>query len=86
VAEGTQIGPWGAAGGIDSCLLDHALGETRTVGSVFADVPEANSDAATLLEERGFMRAGRAVLMFRGVRPAYRPEHVYAFATMGSMG
>jgi hypothetical protein len=83
--SGTQIGPWGCVAEDEAGeLFDRALaGAGRRV---FLDVPAGNNAAAQLLREKGFAVKGSNVLMFLGSKPLYRPDHVFALASMGSMG
>ena len=83
---GVQIGPWcgdAADGGI---LIDDALAWGGKGEKVFLDVPERNRFQAGNLSKRGFSVKGRALLMFRGLPPAYAPEKVFALGSMGSIG
>jgi ribosomal protein S18 acetylase RimI-like enzyme len=83
--HGTQIGPWGCLVEEKARhLLDQALAAAEA--PVFLDVPEANSTAAELLTEKGFSVRGSNLLMYLGSKPLYRPEKIYALASMGSMG
>jgi GNAT superfamily N-acetyltransferase len=80
-----QIGPWG------SSLASHAEGllDRALAGAgehVFLDVPAGNHQSVTLLSQRGFSIKGSNLLMYLGARPRYRPEKIYALASMGSMG
>jgi len=83
--DGTQIGPWGCLIGSQAGrLLDEALaGDGRRV---FLDVPAGNLAVAALLVKRGFAVKGSSTLMYLGAEPQYRPGHVFALASMGSMG
>lgn len=84
--EGFQLGPWGCESEIiASQLLNCALGVTGQT-KVFLDVPERNEAVARILADAGFVHCGRTVLMCRGNKPAYRPDYIYALASMGSMG
>ncbi len=86
-ADGVQLGPW-------SCLtpeaarrlLEQALQSTGEIADSFLDVPEGNREGAKLLSMSGFRVAGSTLLMYRGRRPAYRPELIYGLASMGSFG
>ncbi|HJV67398.1 MAG TPA: GNAT family N-acetyltransferase [Geomonas sp.] len=82
---GTQIGPWGCLDKSDAGdLLEQALQEAGE--RVFLDVPAGNQAAAALLREKGFTVKGSNVLMYLGAEPLYRPEKIFALASMGSMG
>ena len=83
--EGLQIGPWGGLSGSRAGeLLDQALSAAGE--RVFLDVPAANLAAASLLSQRGFSIKGSSALMYLGAKPIYRPEFIFALATMGSIG
>lgn len=82
-----QAGPWGCADARDAALLlDAALDRSEESSEIVLDVPERNSVAASLLASRGFSVFGRTSLMYFGVEPRYRPDKIYALASMGSMG
>jgi GNAT superfamily N-acetyltransferase len=84
---GVQMGPWGANGPeTASKLLDAARARAGEGTWLFLDTPELNGDAAPLLNSRGFAVRGSALLMFLGEKPDYKPGHIYALASMGSMG
>ena len=83
--DGMQVGPW-------SSLLDEQalqLFDDALAGAgerVFLDVPVGNGSAAALLGDRGFTVKGSSTLMYLGKAPLYRPQHIFALASMGSMG
>ncbi len=82
---GTQIGPWsGMADSQAAELLDGAL--VNAERKILLDVPSGNRAAAAVLEARGFEVKGSNLLMYLGAKPCYRPETIYALASMGSMG
>jgi ribosomal protein S18 acetylase RimI-like enzyme len=82
-----QAGPWGCADARDAALLlDAALDRSEESSEIVLDVPERNSVATSLLLSRGFSVLGRTSLMYFGVEPCYRPDKIYALASMGSMG
>jgi ribosomal protein S18 acetylase RimI-like enzyme len=86
-AAGIQLGPWSCDDApAAAALLTAALDLVGGGREVFLDVPSANGAATALLRERGFAPCGETLLMWRGRRPDYRPELVYALASMGSMG
>ncbi len=86
-AAGMQLGPWGAGcRETASLLLDSARRRAGADVRLYLDVPESNDDAARLLRGRGFTERGESLLMYLGERPAYNPRHIYALASMGSMG
>lgn len=79
-----QIGPFGALSSNSAeQLLEQAL---RTAGRLLLDVPAANRMASKLLTSRGFTVNSEVDLMYAGKPPAYHPEHIFGFASMGSMG
>ena len=82
-----QLGPWGCRS-IEGAatLLDEAVHGTGAKSTLVLDVPGRNVVATALLGGRGFTSRGEAVLMYQGRCPAYRPDYVYALASMGSMG
>lgn len=83
--DAIQLGPWGCQSRIEAReLLNDALCEGYQ--KVFLDVPEANLAAGSLLVQRGLTLAGSSLLMYYGRPPAYRPEKIFALATMGSSG
>ena len=83
--DGVQIGPWGClSGSLAKGLLEQAL--SRIAGRVFLDVPTGNLAAASLLVKKGFDIKGNNLLMYLGTKPLYRPDRVFALASMGSMG
>ncbi len=79
-----QIGPFGALNSSTAeCLLEQAMG---TAGRLLLDVPASNRAASKLLTSRGFTVNSEVDLMYAGKPPAYHPEHIFGFASMGSMG
>ncbi len=82
-----QLGPWGGRS-IDGAapLLEWALIGAGAGASLALDVPAGNVAAARLLENRGFTSREGTLLMFLGRPAAYRPDYVYALASMGSIG
>ncbi len=85
-ADGIQLGPWGClTTETASRLLEQAL-RSAGDGEVFLDVPDGNRYATKLLSLSGFRVTGSTLLMYRGSRPAYRPELIYGLASMGSFG
>lgn len=81
-----QIGPWGGGGDGVSHLIDAALARAGAGTRVFLDVPVRNCSAAALLYGRGFRVKGSTSLMYLGEPPAYKPDWIFALASMGSMG
>jgi GNAT superfamily N-acetyltransferase len=85
--SGLQFGPWGALSDRGAGrLLEQALARVTGDGGVFLDVPQGNRNAAGILAKHGFAVSGATLLMYRGRVPGYRPELVYALASMGSYG
>lgn len=85
-ADGVQLGPWGClTQGAARTLLEQALPAGETA-DCFLDMPEGNKEGVKLLTMGGFKVAGSTLMMYRGRRPAYRPELIYALASMGSFG
>lgn len=79
-----QIGPFGALTSVAAALLlEKSL---KYTGRLLLDVPSSNRAASKLLTSQGFTVSGEVDLMFAGRPPAYHPEHIYGFASMGSMG
>jgi ribosomal protein S18 acetylase RimI-like enzyme len=81
------LGPWGCRSTDAAAdLLDRATAGVGEGRSFVLDVPVRNIAARSLLCARGFTIQGGTVLMYLGKLPAYRPDYVYALASMGSMG
>lgn len=79
-----QIGPFGALNGSAAAqLLEQVL---PTTGRLLLDAPSSNRTASKLLTSRGFTVNSEVELMYAGQPPAYHPECIYGFASMGSMG
>jgi ribosomal protein S18 acetylase RimI-like enzyme len=86
-ADVILLGPWGCRSTDDAAdLLDRAVAGAGKGHSFVLDVPVRNIAAASLLCARGFIIQGGTVLMYLGRLPAYRPDYVYALASMGSIG
>lgn len=86
-AGSIQIGPWGGTGEDEAAELLRRARATVPAGTrIVLDTPVRNVAAARILAAAGFTVRGRNSLMFTGIAPAYRPELVYALASMGSMG
>jgi ribosomal protein S18 acetylase RimI-like enzyme len=84
---GIQVGPWGCSSREAAAKhLDKALATAGAGTRVFLDVPVRNVAASALLYARGFRVNRTNTLMYLGHTPDYNPEHVYALASMGSMG
>ncbi len=82
-----QIGPWSSSNPrIAAQLLESGITVTTDGPRILLDVPAGNSEAAKLLYGTGFSRQSSTTLMYRGEKPAYAPERIYALASMGSMG
>lgn len=79
-----QIGPFGAlTGTVAEHLLEQAI---NTAGRLLMDVPAANRFASQMLASHGFAVLSEVDLMYAGRPPAYHPDHIFGFASMGSMG
>lgn len=86
-AGGVQLGPWSSLTPETARrLLEKALQSKGEIADTFLDMPEGNREGAKLLGMSGFRVAGDTLLMYRGRRPAYRPELIYGLASMGSFG
>ena len=82
-----HVGPWGCEKPDAAArLLFHAVAAAPSSTDMVLDVPEANDDAMVLLTGNGFTVCGRTTLMFRGRCHVYRPHHIFALGSMGSMG
>ncbi len=82
-----QLGPWAAAdcnraGRLFALALTLASAGTK----ITCDTPLSNGTCQELLQKWGFSRRGETRLMCCGAEPAYRPEYLYALATLGSSG
>jgi len=87
MANGIQLGPWGSISTLAAtALIDRILASTSPAVPAFLDVPALNEHAALLLYQRGFTVRSSTLLMIRGEKPRYKPQHIYALASMGSMG
>lgn len=83
----SQIGPWGAVSPeAAAVLLENALLADHSAPAVCLDIPEQNQRAGELISAQGFSVTGRTLLMYRGRKPEYRAEHIFALASMGSYG
>lgn len=84
LGNGRQIGPFGALNNdVAEQLLEKVLSGS---GRLLLDVPASNRAASRLLTSRGFTVNSEVDLMYAGTPPAYHPEHIFGFASMGSMG
>ena len=82
-----QIGPWSSDDPkIAQELLANSFRPTTDGPRVFLDVPAGNRKATKLLIGAGFSIQSSTTLMYRGEKPDYMPERIYALASMGSMG
>lgn len=84
---GRQIGPWSCS---DQSAAELLLADARFRAGegfrMFLDSPARNQAAAELLTAHNFSILGSTLLMRRGPDQGYRPEQVFALASMGSMG
>ncbi len=79
-----QIGPFGA---LNSSTAEQLLEQVVVgAGRLLLDAPSSNRAASKLLTSRGFTVNSEVDLMYAGKPPAYHPEHIFGFASMGSMG
>jgi len=85
-ADGIQLGPWGGMDRGAQLLMDDALVGAGRGTRVFLDAPIRNTGQTSLLLGMGFSIRGSTLLMCRGEASAYKPERVFALASMGSMG
>lgn len=85
--EGLLFGPWGGntATGAGR-LLEQIMARVSGAGVIHVDAPTMNPAAGRLLSGCGFREQGGTLLMYRGQRPAYRPELIYGLASLGSYG
>lgn len=82
-----QIGPFSAADySTADALLKSALNSIPFRKKVCLDAPASNRSLLSLFNRKKMQIAGSNELMYAGVKPAYRPEYIYALATMGSCG
>ena len=85
--ERVQLGPWGCRQPeIAESLLQQALEGSSPSAEIVLDAPESNRDASEILERHGFSPCGATTLMYRGSSPDYNPRHIFALASMGSIG
>ncbi|MHC1696775.1 MAG: GNAT family N-acetyltransferase [Geobacteraceae bacterium] len=82
-----QIGPWSSSNPkVAHQLLEKSITAKADGPRILLDVPEGNSAATMLMQRAGFRRQSSTTLMYRGEKPAYAAERIYALASMGSMG
>ncbi|RQW89279.1 MAG: GNAT family N-acetyltransferase [Geobacter sp.] len=82
-----MIGPWGSRNPKTATkLLQQRMIPEKDGSQIFLDVPSKNRDASELLLKTGFTVESSSTLMYRGDKPDYAPEYIYALASMGSMG
>lgn len=82
-----QLGPFSAR---ESAAAERIFDETlRTLPlgtKIYLDAPVSNRAALRMFNRKGLRISGTTELMYAGTRPEYRPELIYALATMGSCG
>jgi ribosomal protein S18 acetylase RimI-like enzyme len=82
-----QFGPFTA---LDSTtaerVFDAALHSIPLGSKIYLDSPVSNRAALRMFNRKQLKISGTTALMYAGVRPDYRPELLYGFATMGSCG
>ena len=85
--DGVQLGPWGSRSPAAATrLLERVLSSGGKRVPLFLDVPQQNLAAEAMLCAQGFVTRGSTQLMYRGRKPAYKPDMIYALASMGSFG
>jgi ABC-type proline/glycine betaine transport system ATPase subunit len=80
------IGPWGSSNPESAAKLLARMIPEGHGSPILLDVPAKNRDASKLLLKTGFTVQSSTTLMYRGEKPDYAPEYIYALASMGSMG
>jgi ribosomal protein S18 acetylase RimI-like enzyme len=82
-----QIGPWSSlTPEVAEELLEQSITPTKEGQRVFLDVPAGNRAASKLVRGAGFGIQSSTTLMYRGEKPDYAPENIFALASLGSMG
>lgn len=82
-----QIGPWCSQSPEPAAtLMERAMIPADPGSLVILDAPERNQHASKLLNGARFATQSSSTLMYRGEKPDYAPERIYALASMGSMG
>lgn len=82
-----MIGPWGSSNPESAAkLLGQRIVPEKDGSLIFLDVPAKNREASKLLLKTGFTVQSSTTLMYRGKKPDYAPEYIFALASMGSMG
>ena len=85
--EAVQFGPFAALDArVAEGLFREATAAVPTGTKVLLDAPASNRAAQRLYRRSGMMDAGSNLLMYAGKKPEYRPDLLYALATMGSCG
>lgn len=85
--DALQLGPWAGRDSVSANRILNAVMEMVPAGvKVFCDAPAGNGSTAEQLVSHGFTVQGSNELMFSGIRPDYRPKHIFGLATMGSCG
>lgn len=85
--DSVQIGPFSAmtADGAKQ-LFEEATRSIPLGTKILLDAPVSNRAALRLYNHKKMRIAGSTELMHAGTKPEYRPELIYALATMGSCG
>lgn len=87
VGDGILLGPFAARDAATAGrLLEQALTTALPGKKIYLDTPVTNRLARRLLTVKNLDVIGCTELMYVGMRPDYRPEHIYGLATMGSCG
>ncbi len=85
--EVVQFGPFAAldAGAAEE-LFREAAAAVPSGTKLLLDAPASNRAAQRIYRRCGMVEAGSYLLMYAGRKPEYRPDLLYALATMGSCG
>ncbi|MEA5113842.1 MAG: GNAT family N-acetyltransferase [Geobacteraceae bacterium] len=88
MGSGSLLGPWSSrTPAAAEFLLAKAFEPgSSSPGLVVLDCPGSNYPASRMLSAAGFSPVKSTVLMYRGKTPDYRPDSIFALASMGSMG
>ena len=86
MASGMQLGPWSAADSITAVKLFNKVRAFEGGSRCILDSPVSNRAATGILNRAGFTKCGSTLLMYRGRKPDYHGEQIYALASMGSYG
>jgi len=85
--DARQIGPFSAQNYSSAdALLKKALQSVPSGTKICLDAPASNRSALRLFNRKRMRISGSNELMYAGVKPDYRSEHIFGLATMGSSG